>query len=171
MEEELGAQLLLRNSKMAQLTRQDWRFWWRHARSWNGWTASAASCARSTKACTRVWTLAWRARSCTAVPDILARFRREAPGVDVVLHELATIEQIDKLMRKQLRAAIVHGAVVSPQLAALPLRDDFFVLCMPDDHPHAGEEPGRSAGSGRRTVRDVLARRGSREPRQRDRNF
>src|SRR5213075_429780 len=35
------------------------------------------------------------------VPNILARFSRQAPRVELVLHELSSAEQIDKLIRRQ----------------------------------------------------------------------
>lgn len=141
IEEEIGAQLLLRNSKMVQLTPAGLAFLveareiLERVDRVGGIVRAVHEGMHARLDIGMAGSLMYR-----EVPDILSRFRREAPGVDVVLHELATVEQIDKLMRKQLHAAFVHGSVVPPQLAALPLRDDFFVLCMPEDHPHAGDE-------------------------------
>ncbi|XAH22027.1 LysR family transcriptional regulator [Xylophilus sp. GW821-FHT01B05] len=140
IEEELGAQLLLRNSKMVQLTPAGQAFLveareiLERVDRVRGIVRAVDEGVHARLDIGMAGSLMYR-----EVPDILARFRCEAPHVDVVLHELATVEQIDKLLRKQLHAAFVHGAVMPPQLAALPLRDDVFVLCMPEDHPHAGD--------------------------------
>ena len=54
--------------------------------------------------------------------------------MEVVLHELYTTEQIDKLLRRQLHAAFIQASVLPTSLASLPLRDDVFVACLPQDH-------------------------------------
>jgi len=70
-------------------------------------------------------------------PRILQRFKATMPGVDVLLRELSTAQQIDELLRGQLDVGFVNSATVPPQLASLALADDHFVCCLPQDHPMA----------------------------------
>ncbi len=68
------------------------------------------------------------------MPAILERFKREVPAVELVLHEQYTTEQIEKLMRRQLHAAFIQASVLPVPLASMPLRDDVFVACLPENH-------------------------------------
>lgn len=135
LEEEVGVKLFLRNSKMVQLT-----------------PAGSAFLVEAREILERVDRVAGVARAVEAglhgrldvgmtgsllyrdMPAVLAQFKREVPAVDVVLHELSTSEQIDKLMRRQLHAAFVQGSAISPQLQSVPLRNDVFVACLPEGH-------------------------------------
>lgn len=139
LEEEVGATLLVRNSKMVQLT-----------------PAGAAFLVEAKEVMERVTRMSSVARAADTglqgridigmtssllyrdMPGVLAEFRREVPGVELVLHELSTSEQIDKLMRRQIHAAFVQGSARSPQLQSIALPDDVFVLCLPEGHPRAG---------------------------------
>jgi DNA-binding transcriptional LysR family regulator len=71
------------------------------------------------------------------VPLIVRRFNLELPEVDVQLREMSSAEQLNELMHGQLHAGFVNGETVPPQLAAMPLSTDEFVVCLPEDHPQA----------------------------------
>ena len=138
LEDDLGVQLLVRNSKHVQLT-----------------PAGVAFLAEANQILDRVA----QARSVVTavdhgvhgrleigitgsllysmVPAILASFRSHMPGVEVVLHEMPSVEQLQALMRGQLHAAFINGSSVPSKLKGLPLRDDVFALCVPDNHPLA----------------------------------
>jgi DNA-binding transcriptional LysR family regulator len=140
LEEEVGATLFVRNSKLVQLT-----------------PAGAACLVEAREILERVGRVASVARAVDAglhgrldigmtssllyrdMPVVLSEFNREVPGVDIVLHELSTSEQIDKVKRRQLHAAFVQGSARSPDLQSLPLRNDFFVACLPEAHPLAAK--------------------------------
>jgi DNA-binding transcriptional LysR family regulator len=139
MEEDLGVQLFLRNSKMVKLT-----------------PAGAAFLVEAKEILERVDRIGSVVRAVDGgvhgrldigvagsmlyreFPVILERFKREVPAVDVVLHELYTTEQIEKLTRRQLHAAFIQASVLPPPLASLPLRNDVFVACLPERHRLAG---------------------------------
>lgn len=71
------------------------------------------------------------------VPQIVKLFNQAMPGVEVVLRELATAEQVQDLLHGQIHAGFLNARTVPPQLASLPLREDEFVLCLPQAHPLA----------------------------------
>ena len=64
----------------------------------------------------------------------LARFKREMPGVELVLHELSTAEQIEKLLRRQIHAGFLHASSLPAQLKSITLANDVFVVCLPERH-------------------------------------
>jgi DNA-binding transcriptional LysR family regulator len=60
------------------------------------------------------------------------------PGIEIVLKEMSTAEQLQDLLHGQLDAGFLNASVVPSQLRSLPLVDDEFVLCLPRTHPKAG---------------------------------
>ena len=72
------------------------------------------------------------------VPDILSTFRTQVPGIDLVLHEMPSVEQMQSLIRGQLHAAFINGSGVPSKLKGLALQEDVFALCVPAQHPLAG---------------------------------
>ena len=68
------------------------------------------------------------------VPDIVKRFEATTPGIELMLRELSSAQQVEELLRGQLSAGFLNAAAVPPQLASLPLADDDFVCCLPSDH-------------------------------------
>jgi DNA-binding transcriptional LysR family regulator len=141
LEEELGVQLLRRNSKMVELTPAGSAFL-TEAREILERVSRARSLVRAYDEGLQgrldigiSGSLLYR-----EVPDIIAGFQRDMPTVDLVLHELSTAEQIDKLMRRQLDAGFIHGSNVPPQLDSLPLQTDDFVVCLSEKHPMANEQ-------------------------------
>jgi DNA-binding transcriptional LysR family regulator len=138
LEEELGVQLLRRNSKIVELTPAGSAFLI-EAREILERLSRASSLARAFSQGVQArldigisGSLLYR-----EVPRIMAQFSKEAPTIEVVLRELSTAEQTDRLTRRQLDAGFLQGTQVHPQLKALPLENDEFVLCLPEKHPMA----------------------------------
>lgn len=73
------------------------------------------------------------------VLQIVAAFRAESPGIEVVLHEMQSSDQFDKLLRTQLDAGFAHGSAPPQRLKALALIEDAYVLCVPAGHPLANQ--------------------------------
>ena len=71
------------------------------------------------------------------MPRIVRAFGERAPGIDVNLCEMSSSEQIEALLHRQLHAGFVNVSAVPPRLRSLPLDEDRFVCCLPDDHPLA----------------------------------
>lgn len=138
LEQELGVQLLRRNSKIVELTSAGFAFL-TEAREILERVSRAGDLVRALDEGMRgrldiglSGSLLYR-----EVPRIVSRFRDEMPAVDVVLHELSTAEQIEKLMRRKLDAGFLHGSTLPPQLQSRALASDEFVLCLPARHPLA----------------------------------
>lgn len=141
LEDEVGARLLARSSKHVELTPAGVAFL-EEARHILDRVGRAASVARAVAGGTRGYlqvgvtgSLVYR-----EVPLLVRRFQQAMPGIEVVLREMATAEQLDELVKGQLDAGFVNAGVVPPQLASLALADDEFVACLPQDHPLAQSE-------------------------------
>ncbi|MDM0069126.1 LysR family transcriptional regulator [Variovorax sp. J31P207] len=141
LEEELGVRLLLRSSKHVELTPAGSAFL-EEARQILDRVARASSIALAVASGSRgrldvgmAGSLVYR-----GVPAIVQRFDTDAHGIELILHEMSTAEQLQGLLHGQLDAGFLNAFVVPPQLRSLPLVDDEFVLCLPAAHRYAGAE-------------------------------
>ncbi|MDM0016649.1 LysR family transcriptional regulator [Variovorax saccharolyticus] len=139
LEEELGVRLLLRSSKHVELTPAGSAFL-EEARQILDRVARASSIALAVASGSRgrldvgmAGSLVYR-----GVPAIVQRFDTDAHGIELILHEMSTAEQLQGLLHGQLDAGFLNAFVVPPQLRSLPLVDDEFVLCLPAAHRYAG---------------------------------
>jgi DNA-binding transcriptional LysR family regulator len=62
------------------------------------------------------------------------------PAVDNVMHELSSVEQIEKIGRRQLDAGFLHASHVGPPLDSLALASEQYMLCLPERHPLAARK-------------------------------
>ncbi|HSW17541.1 MAG TPA: LysR family transcriptional regulator [Ramlibacter sp.] len=140
LEEELGVRLLLRNSKMVQLT-----------------PAGAAFLIEARQVLERLSRVKGVVQAVDSgmvgrleigmspslvyreVRQIVERFKAEMPGVEIVLHEMVINEQFENLTRGQIHAGFANGSVTPPPFKSIPLAPDRYVLCLPADHAKAGE--------------------------------
>lgn len=138
LEEELQVQLLIRDSKHVELTQAGSAFL-EEARQILEHVARASDVARIVAKGMRgrleigvTGSLIYR-----DVPTIVRQFNTEMPDVEVVLREMSSSEQISELLRGQIHAGFVNATTAPPQLASIPMSEDEFVLCLPEDHPSA----------------------------------
>ncbi|WP_431273164.1 LysR family transcriptional regulator [Variovorax ureilyticus] len=139
LEEELGVQLLLRSSKRVELTPAGSAFL-EEARQILDRVARASSIALAVASGSRgrlevgmTGSLVYR-----GVPAIVQRFNADAHGIELILREMSTTEELQGLLHGQLDAGFLNAFVVPPQLRSLPLIEDEFVLCLPATHRCAG---------------------------------
>lgn len=139
LEEELQVQLLVRNSKRVGLTPAGAAFL-PEARQILERIARAGVLAQAAAQGTQGRVDMGMASSLVyrEVPLIVQRFERAHPGVELVIGERSSAEQVEALLRGQLHVGFVNAAVVPPPLKSLALPDDEFVLCLPQAHPAAG---------------------------------
>lgn len=138
LEAELEVQLLIRDSKHVELTQAGEAFL-EEARQILEQVARASNLAKIVARGMRgrlvigmTGSLVYR-----EVPVIVRQFNAEMPDVDVVLREMSSADQLNELLRGQIHAGFVNASTVPPQLASLPMGEDEFVLCLPEDHPKA----------------------------------
>lgn len=138
LEEELQVQLLIRDSKHVELTQAGSAFL-EEARQILEQVARASNVARTVAKGMRgrleigvTGSLIYR-----DVPAIVRQFNTEMPDVEVVLREMSSSEQLSELLRGQIHAGFVNATTAPPQLSSLPMSEDEFVLCLPEDHPKA----------------------------------
>ncbi|MDD6325047.1 MAG: LysR family transcriptional regulator [Lachnospiraceae bacterium] len=68
-------------------------------------------------------------------PSVILALEDAHPGLEVCSYVSNTAEIEQKLLRAELDAAIVEGAIQSPDLIALPIIDDCLVLAVGTRHP------------------------------------
>ncbi|GKS89778.1 LysR family transcriptional regulator [Acidovorax sp. SUPP2539] len=73
------------------------------------------------------------------MPAIVRAFGERAPGIEVNLREMSSGEQLEALLHRQLHAGFINASVVPAPLRSLPLAEDHFVACLPQDHTLAGQ--------------------------------
>lgn len=138
LEDELGVKLFIRNSKMVQLTQAGAGFLV-EARQILERVSRAKSVAQALDS-----GLSGRLDIAFGAPmiyrevlPVLDKFAREMPGIDIVLSEMPTVEQFERMVRGQLHAGFTHGAAAPAPLKFIPLKRDVYFLCLPESHPMA----------------------------------
>lgn len=75
------------------------------------------------------------------LPDVLARFHQEYPGIDMRL-EIANTEEVQqRLIEGTLDVGLTEGFLEHPELEAAVFREDEMVVIAPPDHPLLLEGP------------------------------
>jgi DNA-binding transcriptional LysR family regulator len=69
--------------------------------------------------------------------SIVDRAQGVMPGVNIVLHEMPLAEQVERLLQGHLDAGFTNGPAPPPRLQALRLADDQFAVCLPEGHKFA----------------------------------
>jgi DNA-binding transcriptional LysR family regulator len=71
------------------------------------------------------------------LPELLAGHARSHPGIEVVLRELNSGEQVDALLAGRLDAGFVHAPTLPAGLEGVEVLVEPFVCCVPQAHPQA----------------------------------
>lgn len=74
------------------------------------------------------------------MPELLALHRRAHPEASVILRELSSSEQIRSIRSGELAAGFLHMGGLVEELDHLLMADEDFVACLPSSHPLAGAE-------------------------------
>lgn len=140
LEDELGVRLLDRNSKQVALTAAGAAFLV-EARIILDRVAAARETARAVAQGLRgrldvgfTGSMIYR-----DMPQIVQRFGQRLPDIQVHLSEMSSSEQAEALQHGRLHAGFLNAVALPEALAALPLRADPLVCCLPDTHRLAGE--------------------------------
>ncbi len=74
----------------------------------------------------------------TALPQVLAVYRRKYPQVELILHEsMLTHGQVDALLNKQLDLGFLRPPLKSQDIGVLPFARERLVVALPKEHPLA----------------------------------
>jgi DNA-binding transcriptional LysR family regulator len=71
----------------------------------------------------------------SALPDIVRAFRRRLPDVEIQLHEMSPVQQVEALLAEQVDAGFLRGPINEPALAADIVLEEALVAALPSGHP------------------------------------
>jgi DNA-binding transcriptional LysR family regulator len=71
------------------------------------------------------------------LPRLIKTFRTEAPGIDLVLKEMVSADQLDSLAAGRIDVGLVRPAFNRRELASLCVVREPLLLAAPEDHPLA----------------------------------
>ena len=71
------------------------------------------------------------------LPEIVDLFRKQNPGIDLLLTELNSVEQVAAIKRDEIDFGFVLGAKTAAELNGFRFHSEPFVACVPMRHPAA----------------------------------
>jgi DNA-binding transcriptional LysR family regulator len=139
LENEVGVELMVRNSKQVRLTPAGAAYLLEAQRILES-VSRAASIARAAAVGMngRLFLGFGTSLLFRDILEVVRRFNEEYPDIEVEMHEMPVKDLIASVMRGDLHAGFTNAPSVPPPLESFPLADDHFVLCLPDTHPKAG---------------------------------
>lgn len=78
------------------------------------------------------------------LPELIARFREESPGLEVALAEMDSFEQVEALKEGRIDIGFDRVVVEDPLITHMLLREEPLVAALPAQHPLLA--PGRKLG-------------------------
>ncbi len=78
------------------------------------------------------------------LPELIARFRAQTPGLDVALAEMDSFEQMAALKEGRIDVGFDRIVVEDPLIAHMILREEPLVVALPAQHPLLQEDGGVS---------------------------
>ncbi|WP_328930908.1 MULTISPECIES: LysR family transcriptional regulator [unclassified Streptomyces] len=143
LEREVGTRLFDRTRQGVFPTAAGAAFLARARRALDEITAASADAARAARGETGRLRLGFIASALLQpLPDVLGRFGRERPDVQLELHEMATNRSTAALVAGELDVAIGLGrprGVGAEQLVSVPIGHDHLVAVVSSTHPYAGQ--------------------------------
>ncbi|MDA3625533.1 LysR substrate-binding domain-containing protein [Saccharopolyspora oryzae] len=143
LEKELKVQLFDRTSRTVRLTPAGRAFLQDARRLLHEAENAALSVRRATLGQAGIIRIGFTATSAYGVlGGLLATVREHLPHVDVVLHELVTRDQAERLSGGSLDLGLARPPAARPELASRLFRSEPLLAALPDGHPLAdGSEP------------------------------
>ena len=135
LEEELGVRLLERNNKRVTLTPagrvflSDARYLLSEAGKTKELARRVATGKSGRLRVGFVGSMLYR-----GLPDYVRAFRTAAPNIVLTLTELNSAEQIDAVAQGRLDAGFVHAPQAPRDLRGIPIAQEPFLACLPEDH-------------------------------------
>jgi DNA-binding transcriptional LysR family regulator len=77
---------------------------------------------------------------CSVLPDLLRRFRREAPNISIDIRETEPAEQVDALRRETIDIGLLFLSIEDPAFDSLVVSRERLIVALPTGHPAAAAE-------------------------------
>src|SRR4051794_26735064 len=140
LEEEVGAQLLLRNQHRVELTASGAAFLERAREILDAVESAALEARRVQRGEVGRLAVGFVGSSMySVVPELLQAFRERYGDVALRLHELGTTEQLRQLESGRLDVGFVRPQRARPGLTIEPIHSERVVVALPDRHRLAAE--------------------------------
>ena len=144
LEEEIGVLLFERGSRPLKLTEAG-RFFHAHARQLLAQTAELASMTQRVGQIERRLSIGFVASTLYGMlPKVIRRFRVEYPMVDLTMHEMTTMDQIQALKDGRIDVGFGRIRYEDPNVRRILLRDERLMVALPSGHPLLGAKPAAS---------------------------
>lgn len=135
LEEVLGVQLFERNTRPLKLTEAG-RFFYAHALQLLAQTAELESMTKRVGKIERKMSIGFVASTLYGLlPRIIRRFRAQNSTVELTLHEMTTMEQIQALKEGRIDIGIGRIRHEDPNVRRILLRDEPLIVALPSEHP------------------------------------
>lgn len=141
LEENLGVQLLERNSRPLKLT-ETGKFFYSHAAQLLAQTADLESMTRRVGNIERSLSIGFVGSTLYGMlPKIIRRFRDEHTTVELSLHEMSTMDQIRALKDGRIDVGFGRIRHEDANIRRVILREEKMIVAFPDGHPLSVAKP------------------------------
>ncbi len=141
LEEALGVQLFERNSRPLKLT-DTGRFFYSHAVQLLAQTAELESMTRRVGKIERSLSVGFVGSTLYGLlPKIIRRFRQENGAVELSLHEMSTMDQIQALKEGRIDVGFGRIRLEDPSIRRVVLREERMIVALPIGHPLIDAKP------------------------------
>ena len=144
LEEEIGVLLFERGSRPLKLTEAG-RFFHAHARQLLAQTAELASMTQRVGQIERRMSIGFVASTLYGMlPKVIRHFRAEYPMVDLTMHEMTTMDQIQALKDGRIDVGFGRIRYEDPNVRRILLRDERLIVALPSGHALLEAKPAVS---------------------------
>ncbi|EEG08416.1 transcriptional regulator, LysR family [Pseudogulbenkiania ferrooxidans 2002] len=135
LEEDLGVQLFERNARPLKLTEAG-RFFYAHAQQLLAQTAELAAMTQRVGKIERKMSIGFVASTLYGMlPKVIRRFRTRFPEIELSLHDMTTMEQIQALKEGRIDVGFGRIRHEDPNVRRILLRDERLMVALPSGHP------------------------------------
>jgi DNA-binding transcriptional LysR family regulator len=150
LEEGLGVLLFERNTRPLKLTDAG-RFFYAHAQQLLAQTAELESMTKRVGKIERKLSMGFVASTLYGMlPKIIRRFREQYSEVELTLHEMSTMDQIQALKEGRIDVGFGRIRQEDPNVKRIVLREEPLIVALPSEHPLLSAKPVLS-------LKDILA--------------
>jgi len=141
LEDSLGVQLFERNSRPLKLTEAG-RFFYSHAIQLLAQTSEIEAMTRRVGKIERSLSIGFVGSTLYGMlPKIIRRFRTENSAVELSLHEMSTMDQIQALKEGRIDVGFGRIRHEDPSIRRVVLREERMIVALPTGHPLIDAKP------------------------------